>query len=286
MISPEIIDAAQDAQRKWGVPASVTLAQFGLESSWGIHMPPNSCNGFGIKARPGEPFVMAQTHECVSGHYVTIAAPFRKFSSLAEAFAAHAALLAGAPIYQQAMRQLSGGISPTSVQAFIVEMASHYATDFSYATKLETIIREDKLSQYDQLPVTPLAPQPVVVQPSPSVPSIDQPQLSPAGLPPNPPGGAQPQGPMTSTPDFTPDPPVQLPSQVTAFLTGAFTHLLTGLAATLAGVGALQKDQEAQFATIGAGILLWATSLAITYIAQALRHKQAVAAVAQAKVTP
>ena len=45
-----VIRAAQASQTRWGIPASVTLAQWALESAWGSRMPPGSNNPFGIKA--------------------------------------------------------------------------------------------------------------------------------------------------------------------------------------------------------------------------------------------
>ena len=35
--TPYIIASAQASQRKWRVPASVTIAQWALESGWGAH---------------------------------------------------------------------------------------------------------------------------------------------------------------------------------------------------------------------------------------------------------
>ena len=45
-----LIDAAQAAQQKWGIPASVTLGQWAIESAYGQAMPEGSHNPFGIKA--------------------------------------------------------------------------------------------------------------------------------------------------------------------------------------------------------------------------------------------
>jgi len=66
---PEIISAAQTAQAAYGVPASVTLAQWALESDYGQHMPQGSNNPFGIKAKPGQDSVMARPSEYVGGRW-------------------------------------------------------------------------------------------------------------------------------------------------------------------------------------------------------------------------
>ena len=47
---PEVGDAAVASRRKWTVPASITIAQWAVESAWGASMPPGSNNPFGIKA--------------------------------------------------------------------------------------------------------------------------------------------------------------------------------------------------------------------------------------------
>src|SRR3954451_14996587 len=49
-VPPDVIQAAIVSHRRWNVPASVTLAQWVVESAWGASMPPGSNNPFGIKA--------------------------------------------------------------------------------------------------------------------------------------------------------------------------------------------------------------------------------------------
>ena len=98
----DIIAAACEAQRKWKIPASISLAQWALESGWGRHMPPGSNNPFGMKARAGDPFVTVRTREQDrDGHDYFIEAAFRKFGSIAEAFDAHGGLL-NKPVYARA----------------------------------------------------------------------------------------------------------------------------------------------------------------------------------------
>ena len=57
--SREVIVAAQKSQQRWGVRASISIGQWILESGWGKATPRGSNNPFGIKAAPGQPFVMA-----------------------------------------------------------------------------------------------------------------------------------------------------------------------------------------------------------------------------------
>jgi peptidoglycan hydrolase-like protein with peptidoglycan-binding domain len=144
-LSSEVIAAARTSHLKWGVPASVSLAQFILESNWGRSMPggPSSNNPFGIKARAGEPSVAAQTHEVEHGATITIVARFRRFSSLTEAFDAHGALLARGKPYALAM------MYKDEPDRFADALTGHYATDPMYGSKLRELMRRNNLYQYD-----------------------------------------------------------------------------------------------------------------------------------------
>lgn len=143
-ISQQVIDAAHRAQQKYGIPASVSLAQYALESGYGRHMPPGSNNPFGIKARPGEPFVLARTEEVDRfGHTYSTMARFRQFSSIDEAFDAHARLLTGRR-YAGARRALP------NVDRFADALDGIYATDPHYGQKLRTLIHRDHLDRYDR----------------------------------------------------------------------------------------------------------------------------------------
>lgn len=139
----DIIAAAQAGQRKWGVPAAVTIAQWALESGWGKHMPPGSNNPFGIKARDGEPSVMVPTHEYRHGQMVTEYAAFRKFASVADAIDYHDQLLATAAPYAEARHYLHDDT------AYANALQGHYATDPHYGGLINAIIHGSNLTQYD-----------------------------------------------------------------------------------------------------------------------------------------
>ena len=276
MIPAEIIAAAQVAQRKWRIPARVTVGQYGLESAWGKDEPIGSNNGFGIKAVKGMPYVLARTREeHPDGSSYYIVAPFEKFATIADAFEAHAKLIATVPVYASAMALLP------DVNAFIREMAKHYATAHNYADELLSLIAVDRLAQYDVIAVA----QPSVSSVSSSL-SNSGVQQAPAVLPVTPtasPAGAFTGDKMT---DFTPDPPVQLPSQATAILQQLGTHLGVSLGTFLFGLGAIQSNQETQLAGIVGGLVVWGASYLINVIAQHLRHQKAQVAVAVALATP
>lgn len=142
-ISAEVIAAAKAAQTKWRIPASVTIAQYGLESGWGAHMPPGSNNPFGIKARPGQAASMTLTREVIHGSSEVIHAGFRIFPSIAAAFDAHASLLSTAHCYLHARSMLP------DVVAFVTALTGVYATDPHYGEELTRIIKSDDLTRYD-----------------------------------------------------------------------------------------------------------------------------------------
>jgi flagellum-specific peptidoglycan hydrolase FlgJ len=143
VIAPDVIAAAQAAQACWKIPASVSLAQYGLESGWGAHMPPGSNNPFGIKALPGQPVSLTLTREVVGGRDEVIHAGFRVFDSVAEAFDAHAKLLATAPVYARARGRLP------DVEAFCEALTRVYATDPNYGAALIRLIEADGLTRFD-----------------------------------------------------------------------------------------------------------------------------------------
>ena len=159
-----IIAAAQASEAAQHIPASVSLAQWAVESGYGRSMPTGSNNPFGIKAAGGQPFVVAHTREeTASGQSYYINARFRKFASLAEAFVAHAALLATSPYYATARAHLPKGTPPLPVQteAFVREVAKHYATAHNYADVIIGLMRSRNLYQFDRVaPAGPVSTSP------------------------------------------------------------------------------------------------------------------------------
>ncbi len=146
-IPQDVIAAAQASQKKWGVPASISLSQWWLESGFGAHVPPGSNNPFGIKARPGEPFVTSYTREVLhNGRSVVIEQHFRKFASLAEAFDYHGELIATHAAYAHVMAMAGKPL------AFARALTGIYATDPHYGDELVALIGGHDLQQYDAKP--------------------------------------------------------------------------------------------------------------------------------------
>ena len=142
-IPDSVIDAAKFTQKEYKIPASITIAQWALESGWGAHMPKDSNNPFGIKARTGEPYVSAKTIEFINGRRVTIIAKFRKFSSLREAFEAHGSLIAKSSRYRRAMSTVG------DPDAFARALSGIYATDPNYGESLISLMKSYKLYDYN-----------------------------------------------------------------------------------------------------------------------------------------
>lgn len=133
-VPEEVTAAAVAAQVKYGIPADVTIAQWKLESASGKRMPIGSNNPFGIKAKAGQPYVEAETNEFVDGQMVRVKQRFAKFDSLADAFDAHAQLLANGKAYAEARRH------EDDPRAFADALTGHYATDPDYGAKLKALM--------------------------------------------------------------------------------------------------------------------------------------------------
>ncbi len=145
-VPPEVVDAAVASRDHWQVPASITMAQWAVESAWGAAMPPDSSNPFGIKATGDQPAVESPTREVIDGKSITIEAKFRRFGSLSEAFDLHGKLLATAPAYKSAMQKKD------DPDAFADALTGVYATDPQYGTTLKYVIHTYGFSIQDKTP--------------------------------------------------------------------------------------------------------------------------------------
>jgi len=152
-IPDAIIDAAKASQAKWGIPASISIAQWAVESGYGRHMPAGSNNPFGIKARAGEPSVGARTREVLGGKTVYITDGFRKFDSIAEAFDKHGEFLATRTPYANARTKLP------DPDAFADALTGVYATDPNYGAVLKGLMRSANLYQHNDASAVPAQSQ-------------------------------------------------------------------------------------------------------------------------------
>ncbi|MEV4419409.1 glucosaminidase domain-containing protein [Patulibacter sp. NPDC049589] len=138
------------------VPASVTLAQAILESGDGTKTA-DANNYFGIKAQSANPatgvFVWGRnavgcmhepTNESEGGTDVRQVAQFRLYRTMRGSFVDHGLFLRENPRYARAFKYRR---SPRRFAQALQKAG--YATDPGYATKLITLIKQDKLTRWD-----------------------------------------------------------------------------------------------------------------------------------------
>lgn len=138
-----LLKAARECQRVTGIPASFTLAQAALESSWGARAPGN--NLFGIKADRSwkGATVDVATHEVYKGVRIPVTDKFRAYSTWEDCMVDHAAFFRRNPRYAACFREATGEGWASAVAA------AGYATDPDYAKKLIAIMRGRQMAQYD-----------------------------------------------------------------------------------------------------------------------------------------
>jgi flagellum-specific peptidoglycan hydrolase FlgJ len=140
----EVVPGALAAQRQYGIPAAVTIAQAIDESGWGqSQLATQDNNLFGIKGTGPAGSVVVPTEEYENGQPVTVNAQFRAYSNVAQSINDHSLLLATGSAYQQAMADRR------SPDAFANALTGVYATDPTYGTTLITIMQQYNLYRFD-----------------------------------------------------------------------------------------------------------------------------------------
>ncbi|MEC5315291.1 SH3 domain-containing protein [Enterococcus casseliflavus] len=132
--------------------ASVMMAQAILESGWGASTLTTTANNmFGIKGSYNGQYVTMDTYEDDgSGNYYLISAKFRKYPSLKESFEDNAYVLRNTS-FSSGYYYYSGAwkSNTTSYTQATAWLQGRYATDTSYASKLNNLISTYNLTQYD-----------------------------------------------------------------------------------------------------------------------------------------
>lgn len=135
--------AAMEQQQRYGIPASVTLAQMAWESGWGCSTLATSGNNFfGIKCskawlEAGKPYSIHDDDR--RGE------KFCNYASVEESVEHHSKLLMGRR-YRRCHRY-----EPTDYHNWLMAIkAAGYATNPDYVRKLESIIKRHKLYLYDR----------------------------------------------------------------------------------------------------------------------------------------
>lgn len=124
--SSEVIKLAQESEQKYGVPASVTLAQYALESGYGKSTVAKTKNNY-FGMRNGS-----------NG--------WQSFDSMADSFDAHGELLSKS-LYADKTA------NATTAEEYVRAIAETYAPssdgNAGYADKIMKIINDNNLTQYD-----------------------------------------------------------------------------------------------------------------------------------------
>ena len=140
----QVAPGAVAAQRTYGVPAAVTIAQAIDESGWGQSTLATSDNNlFGIKGTGSAGSDALPTQEFQNGQWVTITAQFRKYDDIAESINDHGQLLASSGYYTAAMA------ARNAPNTFAQALTGVYATDPNYGTNLISLMRRYNLYRFD-----------------------------------------------------------------------------------------------------------------------------------------
>jgi flagellum-specific peptidoglycan hydrolase FlgJ len=141
-----VAPAAVASQRKYGVPASVTIAQAIDESGWGqSNLAVNDHNLFGIKGTGPAGSYQEPTQEYENGRLVTTTSSFRVYRSAGQSVDDHGRLLATSAYYRQAMAVRG------DPNAFATALTGVYATDPGYGAKLVGLMQQYDLYRYDTI---------------------------------------------------------------------------------------------------------------------------------------
>ena len=143
----EVAPGAIAAQQRYGVPASVTIAQAIEESGWGQSaLATKDHNLFGIKGTGPAGSDPLPTHEFENGQSVPHIALFRVYHNATESIDDHGKLLATSGYYRQAMSDRQ------DPNAFAAALTGVYATDPDYGSKLIDLMQRFDLYRYDTAP--------------------------------------------------------------------------------------------------------------------------------------
>ncbi|MST69785.1 glucosaminidase domain-containing protein [Mogibacterium kristiansenii] len=148
-------------QKESGILASVSMAQFILESGYGkseLAQGANNCfgmkkslsgNTWGGSTWDGSSVYTKKTQEQnVDGSYVTITADFRRYGCVEDSIADHSAYLLGAKNGSKLRYDGLKGCTDYKKAVQIIKDGG-YATSLTYVDKLCSIIKRWKLTQYD-----------------------------------------------------------------------------------------------------------------------------------------
>ena len=157
-----LVPAAQRVAARYGVPASVVLAQAILESNWGrSRLARAAKNLFGLKAvsRHTDSITLPTTEYDRQGRPRIVGARFAAYACLDDCLADYGRLLAFAPRYGPARAVADDPI------AFAEQLeACGYATDPGYGKKLAGLICRHNLTRFDGVSPSPASAPPAAAE--------------------------------------------------------------------------------------------------------------------------
>jgi flagellum-specific peptidoglycan hydrolase FlgJ len=199
----EVAPGAMATQRRYGIPAAVTIAQAIDESGWGQSVLASQDNNlFGIKGSGPAGSDSLPTEEYENGQWVTTTAPFRVYHDFAESINDHGQLLATSGYYTHAMAERD------DPNAFAQALTGIYATNPEYGTDLIQLMQQYDLYRYD-IPASTAGPHSPARASRPD--RMVQPSASPARPSPKRPG-ASPAASTSPSPAPSPRSPSPVPS--------------------------------------------------------------------------
>lgn len=135
-----LMPAAIESERRFGVPAAITLAQASLESDWAAK-PIGGFNIFGIKGNGPGGSVMRETREVVQGKDVYIKDSFARFNNYYEAVSEHGKHYNNGK-YDRALNDFA---QDGDAEHFVDTIAPTYATDPNYAWAIKKRFKDYNL---------------------------------------------------------------------------------------------------------------------------------------------
>ena len=135
-----LMPAAKEAEYKYGVPASVTLAQAALESGW-AESPIGGYNIFGIKGKGPAGTKSVKTREWNGSRYITINDNFALYRNFQEAVVEHGKLFHNG-YYEKGVNEYAINRNP---YRFVDNVAKTYATSPTYAKNIKQIMLDYNL---------------------------------------------------------------------------------------------------------------------------------------------
>lgn len=145
----QVAPAAQREQKKYHIPASITIAQAGLESEWGrSKLAAKYNNLFGIKANSKKNRVRMYTTENVNGKSVKVKQYFQTYQSWSASIKAHTLLIVNGTADNHSRFKAVTTAKNYREAAHALQQGG-YATDPDYANKLIYAIKKYHLYKYD-----------------------------------------------------------------------------------------------------------------------------------------